>query len=79
VDRFIVDFYCRAAGLVIEVDGPINELTAVEDAARQAVLEGQDLTVLRFSNQDLMESLDSVLVVIRSHLPLSANGEGAGG
>jgi len=79
VDRFIVDFYCRTAGLVLEVDGLIHELTPLEDAARQAVLEGQDLTVLRFSNQDVMESLDTVLEVIRSHLPLSVGGEGAGG
>jgi adenine-specific DNA-methyltransferase len=79
VDRFIVDFYCREAALVIEVDGPIHDLTAVEDAARQAMLEGQNLTVPRFKNQEVLERLEGVLEVIQSHLPLSVDGEGAGG
>ena len=64
-DRFIVDFYCSMAKLVIEVVGPIHERTAEEDALRQELLEGLGLTVLRFSNDAVLRGIDTVLDQIR--------------
>ena len=68
IERFIVDFYCGAAGLVVEVDGPIHDYTQEEDAIRQAFLESMGLVVLRFSNEDVIDSLDAVLERITAHL-----------
>ncbi len=68
IGRFIVDFYCSKAFLVIEVDGQIHETNAVEDAARQAFLESLGLKVLRFSNADVLESLAHVLETVRAAL-----------
>ena len=79
IDRFIVDFCCREASLVIEVDGPSHELSRAEDVARQTILESQNLVVLRFKNEDVLSSLDKVIRTIQLNLPLSVNGEGAGG
>ena len=39
IDRFIVDFLCIAAKLIIEVDGPVHDTQRAADAARQARLE----------------------------------------
>jgi len=64
IGRFIVDFYCRDAGLVIEVDGPIHQYTAEEDAIRQEFLERQGLRVLRFTNDQVFTDLTSVLAAI---------------
>ena len=50
IDGFIVDFYCHAAKLVIEVDGPIHEDQREYDAARDKVLVRRGLQVMRVSN-----------------------------
>ena len=60
IDRFIVDFYCAKARLIIEVDGEIHDYTQAEDAIRQEYLESLGLFVLRFSNDDVLHRLESV-------------------
>jgi very-short-patch-repair endonuclease len=79
IERFIVDFYCSEAGLVIEVDGPIHDYTPEEDAIRQEFLEAQGLRVLRFKNDDVMGNLAGVVAQIGEATsppnPLSTRGE----
>jgi very-short-patch-repair endonuclease len=53
VGRFVVDFLCREAALVVEVDGPIHDRLAEYDAERQACLTHAG-TVLRFSNDEVV-------------------------
>lgn len=55
IDRFIVDFYCAAAKLVIEIDGSqhYEEQGLDYDAERTAILNTYGLEVLRFSNRDI--------------------------
>lgn len=64
IERFIVDFYCAEAGLVLEVDGPIHEYQYEEDKIREIFIKSQGLQLLRFSNEDVLNNLDSVLKVI---------------
>jgi very-short-patch-repair endonuclease len=61
IDRFIVDFYCHEARLIIEVDGSIHDYTQDEDAIRQEFLESLGLRVIRFSNGDVMRQMEGVL------------------
>jgi very-short-patch-repair endonuclease len=68
IDRFITDFYCAEAQLVIEVDGPIHDNTQEQDALRQEFLESRDLSVLRFSNAAVLNSTKNVLAEIHSAL-----------
>ena len=70
IDRFIVDFYCREAGLVIEVDGSVHDsLEAREyDDARQQFLEHRGLTVLRFSNEQVVNDTKRVLDTISAFM-----------
>ena len=63
---FIADFYCHAAGVVIELDGAIHEQQADYDHARDAVFAQSDLLVLRFSNREISTQLDHVLARIRA-------------
>lgn len=65
IDRFIVDFYCSKASLVVEVDGPIHQYTAEQDAVRQEFLEKLGLTVLRIANADAREEMNKVVARIR--------------
>jgi very-short-patch-repair endonuclease len=61
IDRFIVDFYCPEARLVVEVDGAIHEYTQEEDAIRQAFIESLGMRVLRFTNAEVIQSIAGVL------------------
>ena len=55
IGPYIVDFYCAAARLVIEIDGSqYYEKEGLEhDARRTAYLESLGLSVLRYSNADV--------------------------
>jgi very-short-patch-repair endonuclease len=55
VGPFIVDFYCAAAGLVVELDGAGHAERQAYDDARTAWLNGRGLTVLRFANAEVLE------------------------
>ena len=69
-DRFVVDFYRHAAKLVVEIDGKQHEWYADYDAGRTDVLERLGVHVLRFTNDEVCNALDSVLARIRAALRL---------
>lgn len=64
--NYIVDFYCPAANLVVEVDGGqhYTEEGKMKDRERGTYLASLDLKVLRFSNVDVLKEIDAVLQVI---------------
>jgi very-short-patch-repair endonuclease len=68
--RYIVDFYCYKANLVIEVDGSQHYSTdgIGYDKVRDECLRNQDLKVLRFTNIDVLENIDGVIEVIERYL-----------
>ena len=70
VDLYIVDFYCAEKKLVIELDGDahFSPNAGEYDDKRTRFLEKQGLTVIRFENDELKESLDGVLETIKSYL-----------
>ena len=61
IDGFIVDFFCHSAALIIEVDGPVHEEQAEYDAAREEVLRQRKLRIIRFTNDDVLKNLPTVL------------------
>lgn len=69
VGRFVLDFFCPAHRLVIEVDGPIHDRQHEEDAARTALLEAHGYRVLRFGNDEILTDLPSVLQRIVAVVP----------
>jgi very-short-patch-repair endonuclease len=66
LDRYIVDFVCYSLRLIIEVDGPSHELTPGQDAIRMRRLEVQGYRLIRFSNEQVMRELDSVVEAIKA-------------
>ena len=64
IERFIADFCAPSIRLIIEVDGPTHEYTQAEDAIRQAYLESVGFTVIRFTNLDVLNTLDAVVGVV---------------
>lgn len=72
VGRFIADFYCHQARLVVEVDGPIHDFQQEKDAARDAWMASVGLQVLRVTNRQVQEDLEGVLVMILERLGTSS-------
>ena len=72
---YILDFYCHAVKLVIEVDGSIHMTEDVKenDQVRQKQLEADGLFVLRFTNDEIELRKEEVIKTIENHLRLSAN------
>ena len=68
IDGFIVDFYCHAAGLVVEVDGEIHQRQAEYDAERDRVLSARGLSILRVRNEEVEQNLADVLGRIADHV-----------
>ena len=62
--RFVLDFYCASARLVIEVDGSVHDQQTERDDARTSVLEAHGLHVVRFHNEEIVADLPSVLTRI---------------
>lgn len=57
---YIVDFYCHSLGLVIELDGFSHHKNEEYDKKRTVELEKYWLTVVRFSNDEVLYGLDDV-------------------
>ncbi len=62
IENYIVDFYCAAVQLVIELDGSqhYDEHGMSYDLQRTETLQQHGLTVLRFSNSDILQNFGGV-------------------
>lgn len=63
---YIVDFYCAAAQLVIELDGSqhFEYKNKMNDFERDKLMNELELTVLRFDNRQVLLEIDAVVAVI---------------
>ena len=70
IDDFIVDFACRENGLIIEIDGAYHsEVSQKEDdKLRTERLNGLGFNVIRFTNEQVICDIDSVIEEIEKYL-----------
>lgn len=64
IDGFITDFYCHAAGLVVELDSPAHQAQKEYDSGRDRALALRKLRTLRIKNGEIKEDLENVLARI---------------
>ncbi|WP_165068532.1 endonuclease domain-containing protein [Paludisphaera rhizosphaerae] len=57
---FILDFFDAEHKLALEVDGPVHEDRVEYDFARDSELRRRGLTILRFSNEEVLGDVDAV-------------------
>ena len=67
---YIIDFYCPAAKLVVELDGKIHDTEEAQryDRQRDAFMQSLGLKVLRFRNEDVLQNMSGVLQEIERRL-----------
>ena len=77
IDNCIVDFFCPAKGLIIEVDGDTHDAT--KDGVRDRGHDALGYATIRFTNLDVGKNIDAVLARLKEKLdampdrwPLSA-------
>ena len=62
IDKYIVDFYCAEAKLVIELDGSqhYEPKGKEEDQIRDEFLQSLGIAVVRYSNLDIQKRFEAV-------------------
>ena len=75
IGRYIADFYCAELNLVIEIDGDSHFEQNAEkyDLERNNFMNGLGIRVLRFTNREIVENLDGVLLVLKEIIEQSKN------
>ena len=68
INIFIADFYCAKIKLVIEIDGSIHDITEYQehDRGRSEILNDFGITVIRFTNEQIIEKIDSTVEQIET-------------
>jgi len=63
IGPYIVDFFCPAKSLVVEVDGDVHAERSVQkkDKERERYFQSLGLRVIRYNNDDVLNNLDGVL------------------
>jgi len=74
VPPYIVDFYCDAKRLVIELDGSQHNVDV--DRARTLYLQSQGLRVVRFWDNDALQQTEAVLEAILQALEIAPSSTG---
>jgi very-short-patch-repair endonuclease len=76
IGPYILDFYCAALKLAVEIDGAVHDHPEQvrHDIARDAWLSERGITVLRFNASDVLneERRHDVLATIASRAPSTA-------
>src|SRR5688572_8423613 len=71
IGKYVADFYCHKAKLVIEVDGSIHNdpEIALMDKDRENDLRAWGYFIIRFSNDQIFQSIEKVLQEISRNVP----------
>ncbi len=77
IGNYIVDFYCKDLGVIVEIDGDSHNEKEVYDAERDAYLEGLGLKVYHIKAEDVLHNLEGVMRYLEDELtPLTPLKEG---
>ncbi len=68
IGPFFADFASVSQRLVIELDGGYHDSVPQQDLKRQQYLTSQGWKVVRFTNEDVLRDVESVLIAIASHM-----------
>jgi len=75
ISRYVLDFYCHQARLGIELDGKYHEDKAQQlyDKDRTKNLEVYNIEIIRFTNEEVINELQNVLLKIKNKCALKTS------
>ena len=79
IGRYIADFTCHEARLIIEIDGGQHDPSESDEIERTQVLEHQGYRVLRFWNNEVLTNLEGVYEAIAAALSKPSPSRGRAG
>jgi very-short-patch-repair endonuclease len=69
IASFIMDFYCHALKLAIEIDGVATHDAKVDqDKERQKIIESSGIDVVRFKDSDIRYNISGVIQTIKTEI-----------
>jgi very-short-patch-repair endonuclease len=69
IGRYIADFVCHEARLIVEIDGGQHDRSSLREAERTAFLQNEGYRILRFWNNEVLANLDGIHETITAELP----------
>lgn len=72
IENYIVDFYCPAEKLIVELDGGVHDdpTNAANDVYRTNRLTELRFRVIRFRNEEVLQDVETVLKKIADNFSL---------
>ena len=72
IGRYIADFYCARAKLVIELDGSqhFTDEGQQYDAIREAFMQGFGIKTIRYTNHEIDKQFEAVCADINAHIKI---------
>lgn len=68
IGNYIVDFYCKSLGVIIEIDGQSHENKEEYDQRRDKYLEGLSLIVLHIPVIEVFRNMENLMNWLRGEL-----------
>jgi very-short-patch-repair endonuclease len=69
IETYIADFYCHQLRMAIEIDGAAShDQRVTQDKQRQKEIESIGIRVVRFSETEVRENLESVIESIKEEV-----------
>jgi len=68
IGNYIVDFYVKYLGLVVEIDGSSHDGREEQDEIRENYLKNFGIRIFRATNQDVMNRMDYVLKELENYI-----------
>jgi very-short-patch-repair endonuclease len=70
VDRYVLDFYCPALKLGVEVDGESHcqPESRGYDSEREALIKSLGITIVRIPAPEIIESIDGVMEMLAAEI-----------
>lgn len=65
---FVADFFCYEGKPIVELDGRYHQYRLKEDSERTKILNHLGLTVVRFSNDEIVNNLVGILQKLKEYL-----------
>lgn len=65
---YIADFHCYVLKLIVELDGQIHLRQQEEDMIRTEHIEAYGYTVIRFTNEQILQRWDEVEEMLKKYL-----------